>query len=80
MRRRSSGLGETCPDQVVVGQDDRRGVLLENLLHDLAGMDRGSVNGAPEKLPVGQDAVLLVEKDHGEDLVGQVPQSWLEKR
>jgi hypothetical protein len=42
-------------------------------------MNRGSVNGAPEQLPVGQDAVLLVQEDDRKDFVRQVPQAGLQE-
>jgi len=62
-------LGDT--GRMVVGEDDRGGIVFESAFHDLAGVDARLRQGAPEELLEGRYAVLRVEQQH--DLFWPVP-------
>ena len=58
--------------RMIVRADDGRRAMLERALDDFAGVDGAGVDGAPEQLLDGQDLVLAVQKEHGEDFVIQI--------
>ena len=50
-------------------QNDRRGAKFECPPHDLARVNRGMIDGANALNLIGDEMVLLVEKEHAEFLV-----------
>ncbi len=59
------------PRRMIVVEDDGGGVVgREGVLHHDARMHRGSIDGAPEQLFNGDDAMTVVEEDATENLVG----------
>ena len=62
------------PRRMVVGQDERCGVVRERLAQHLTRVHRCAVDGAAEQFLEGDQAVAVVEVEAAEDLVGTVSQ------
>src|SRR5688500_3190921 len=60
--------------RVVVREDERRGVVLQRLAHDLARMNAGTVDGAAKHLFEMNEPVAVVEMQATEHFVGPIAQ------
>jgi len=56
---------------VVVGEDDRGGIVVQGALDDFAGVHAGLGEGAAKQFFAGDDAVLRVEKETEENFMAQ---------
>jgi hypothetical protein len=54
---------------VVMAQDAGRRVVKESGFDDFAGVDARAVDCAPEQILEGDDAVLVIQPEHGEDFM-----------
>jgi hypothetical protein len=54
---------------MIVDKDDRRSAEFERAAHDLPGIDRGMIDRADALNLVGDQMILLVEKEHAKFLV-----------
>jgi len=71
LRNAQVRLARLCdPGGVVVREDTGGRVMADRRADDLARVDARPVDGAPEQLLEGEDAVAVVEPDHREDFVG----------
>lgn len=62
---RSAALGSGCPD----GHDQSTRVVRQHLFDNFARMNRRTVDGSPEHLAVGDQLMLVIQHQDGEDFV-----------
>ena len=70
----SAWLASATPGRMVVRKDQRRGVVLQRLAHDLARMHAGAVDGAAEHLLEMDEPVTVVEVQAAEHFVRPIAQ------
>src|SRR5215475_8655569 len=64
---------------MVMGENERRGIVRQSLAQHLPRMYPGTVDRAAEELLEGDEAVAVVEKQAAEDFVGSIAQLRHEK-